>query len=401
MPYENEFSCDLLDSKEFVRFARQERTSKEQKKKYSVVIGWREDESSEDQSFRYNKNVWTEQEAKLHCKAHKGKFEGLKELKGGDNLKQEKKLQEYIFCSPGEVELQEGHLVSIELLKEGEYKHEKAPGGILRLTKEKLMEFLANFNDKICGKELPIDLAHVIDDKGSVGWLRRMWIKAEGGLSHLWGELDIVSQDVQRRVKSGELKYFSPTLNFGFEDPESGNTFDVIRAGALTNYPYLKNMSPAVVNFSEIKAGKTSPDRENGHKLHLVEGQRDLLKKLYLSEVKENRELKQEKQTLALELKMSELGSAGRITPAEKYQVRELMKESTNAGLIALKVYEARVNPVIEFGQKSEVVNERRTGYSVKELIELTESKDKEVREKAMQELSERYDKKQQKKGGL
>ena len=108
-----------------------------------------------------------------------------------------------------------------------------------------------------------------------------------------------------------------------------------------------------------------------------------------------------ENQTLGLELKMAELGSQGRITPAEKYQVRELQKQDHNSALIGLKFYEARLKPVVEFGQKCEVMSERQTGSSVKDLIKLSESEDKGIRDKAMQILSEQYDRQKAKKGGI
>ena len=421
-PFENEFSCRVLDPKEFDHFRRQDRES--EGKKLVAVIAWKNGKTSQTQGYRYDKSVWSEDQAKEHCKAHKGTFKALKIIKGnitqgGENMPIDKKKfdkiqkehfkefqkigetgQEYLFVSPGMIELKEDHLVEIEVLREGEWKHPKAPNGLLVLTKEKLREFVQNFKDKVVGAELPLDIDHM-ESGTAVGWLKDLWLVAKDGLEHLWAKLDIVNENVQKQVKSGELKYFSPSLNFGWEDPTSGNKFDVIRSGALTNFPYLKNMQPAVVNFSEIREVKNSPERSNGHKLKLVEEQRDRLKTLYLAEIKEKEKLLIENQTLSIELKMSELGSQGRITPAEKYQVRELQKLDHNSGLIALKIYESRPNPVVEFGQKSEILSERQAGNSTQDLIKLCESDNKQVRDQAMEEISRRYDLEKQKKRRL
>lgn len=47
---------------------------------YSVIIGWPGDgdEGSEDQSYRYHKDTWTEAAARKHCEEKKGTFEPLK-----------------------------------------------------------------------------------------------------------------------------------------------------------------------------------------------------------------------------------------------------------------------------------------------------------------------------------
>ena len=413
-PYENEFSCRVLDSKEFDHFRRQDRES--EGKKLVAVIAWKNGKTSQTQGYRYHKDIWTEELAKEHCKAHKGTFKALKIIKGnitqgGENMPINKKKfdkiqkehfkefqkigetgQEYLFVSPGMIELKEDHLVDIEVLREGEWKHPKAPNGLLVLTKEKLREFVQNFKDSVVGKELPIDIDHK-ESGTAVGWLRKLWLVGKDGLDHLWGQIDITDPDTQQKIKEGSLKFFSPSLNYGWIDPEHPERkYDLIRAGALTNWPYLKGMSPAVVNFSEISEGKNSPERTNGHKLKLVESQRDKWKKIALTEIKEKELLLVENQTLSLELKMSELGSQGRITPAEKYQVRELQKLDHNSGLIALKIYESRANPVVEFGQKSEIMAQKQTGSSNQELIKLCESEDKGVRDAAMREVSRRYD---------
>lgn len=89
-PYPNEHACPLRDSKQFVRFFRKHvKDTKEVDgykptgKAYDLIIGYRKDESSDVQSHRYPKKIWTAVQAQKHCKAHGGKsFEPAKRAEG-------------------------------------------------------------------------------------------------------------------------------------------------------------------------------------------------------------------------------------------------------------------------------------------------------------------------------
>lgn len=75
-PYKNEHACRLKDPSKYKRFTRGKR--KHEGKEYSIIFGWYEKddkEASEEQAYRYKKDIWTEGEAKKHCKDHKGSFE--------------------------------------------------------------------------------------------------------------------------------------------------------------------------------------------------------------------------------------------------------------------------------------------------------------------------------------
>ena len=79
-PYPNEHSCRLKDPDDYSTCRRTSRTS--DGKKYSVLTCRRKDDSTkwEEQGYRYPKDVWTESEARKHCKDHKGiKFEPASE----------------------------------------------------------------------------------------------------------------------------------------------------------------------------------------------------------------------------------------------------------------------------------------------------------------------------------
>ena len=75
-PYPNEHACRLRDPDDFEEgsFRRTTRTS--DGKKYSVIMGKLDGEDTlTEQAYRYNKDIWEEDEAKIHCKDHDGNFE--------------------------------------------------------------------------------------------------------------------------------------------------------------------------------------------------------------------------------------------------------------------------------------------------------------------------------------
>jgi HK97 family phage prohead protease len=73
-PYPNEHACRLREPGEFSEFRRTIRTH--EGKKYSVIFGKDKDNDTwDEQAFRYSKDTWTVAEAKTHCSDHDGKFE--------------------------------------------------------------------------------------------------------------------------------------------------------------------------------------------------------------------------------------------------------------------------------------------------------------------------------------
>ncbi len=73
-PYENEHSCRLEDPGQYDRFARKNCYQKHDGKCIDFIFGVKEGKS-EVQAMRYDKDTWTEEAAKNHCKDHKGNFE--------------------------------------------------------------------------------------------------------------------------------------------------------------------------------------------------------------------------------------------------------------------------------------------------------------------------------------
>ena len=69
-PYPNEHACRVNDPKKYERFARKE--FEHEGKKYYAIIGFFKDGGSEVQAYRYPKDIWTEAQAREHCKNHEG-----------------------------------------------------------------------------------------------------------------------------------------------------------------------------------------------------------------------------------------------------------------------------------------------------------------------------------------
>ncbi len=82
-PYPNYHSCRLRNPDDY-KTCRYEKNAREHEgKKYDVNYCQRKDDESkwEEQAYRYDKEVWSADQAESHCKYHKGKFEAASEEK--------------------------------------------------------------------------------------------------------------------------------------------------------------------------------------------------------------------------------------------------------------------------------------------------------------------------------
>ena len=140
----------------------------------------------------------------------------------------------------------------IELFKEGSWKHPSAPSGWFNVTKDRITNFINNFNRKICGPELPLEFSHSPNSEKTPGFITKLYEKIDDGISSLWATLKLADRNVAQRIKNGALKWISPTVVSDYEDTASGQRFEVIRSATLTNYPHIKNLHPIVVNFEEV-----------------------------------------------------------------------------------------------------------------------------------------------------
>ena len=85
MPMPSEHSCRLESPDKYDRFARKNCEQKHEGKCIDVIYGIKEGKS-EIQALRYNKEVWTEAQAKSHCKDHDGSFEAAQKFNAREYL---------------------------------------------------------------------------------------------------------------------------------------------------------------------------------------------------------------------------------------------------------------------------------------------------------------------------
>lgn len=76
-PFPNEHSC-VINDREYPKYRRANCEQKHNGKCIDVMYGIIKPGESEISSLRYKKDIWTEAEAKAHCKSRKGKFEPAK-----------------------------------------------------------------------------------------------------------------------------------------------------------------------------------------------------------------------------------------------------------------------------------------------------------------------------------
>jgi hypothetical protein len=140
--------------------------------------------------------------------------------------------------------------VKVQLLREGEWNHPSAPGGKLKLTSQRLDAYYNNFKAGIRGPDIPSNIHH--DDpqcKNSPSWL----IDMERTPGKLYGIAEVNDAKLYDDLKNKRVKYVSPELLFDWKNPEDDKKYDVMKAFAWTNMPYIKGMDPAqIINLSEV-----------------------------------------------------------------------------------------------------------------------------------------------------
>jgi len=176
------------------------------------------------------------------------------------------------YVSLSDIVLDENRRAMIELLPVGEWIHPSAPKGKFTVTETLLDEFIANFKNRVVGKELPIDFRHEGESGNGVpfvgGWIIDMIKKVdEMGRKAIYAILHVTDGEAAKRIKEKSLKYISPSIKLKFQNPEDGKLYNIIRAASLTNWPYIKNMSPvSPINFEEIKEVNDMSDNKDRFK---------------------------------------------------------------------------------------------------------------------------------------
>lgn len=382
-PFSGEHSCRLAPPGDYREFARKNAEQESEGKKIDVVYGIRQKAGkriSEIQSLRYKTEDWTEDKARSHCEGRKGVFEPKITLE--PKLKEARK---FAFAWPlGDIRLTKEHLINIQLLKTGTWAHKDAPNGKLTITRDLLGEFVENFEDSVVG-EVPIDIGHHPKEGHAVGWLKKLWQK----FNELWCTIDITDEKAQENLKNGSLKYISAQIFTNWPDPSSGKLYNIIRSAGLTNYPLIKNLHPAVVNFSDLEIVEEIEGRKK-ESLLLTKN------KEIVGKDKEIVELKETGKTIALELirankrvdlkdrviiklqidtRIDLLAETGALSPFEAQECRKLAFSDIKSVDLAIKLLGGRGKAWTP-GQES--ILTPRKGTSRLGLTELQQAVDKE-----------------------
>jgi phage I-like protein len=169
------------------------------------------------------------------------------------------------------VDLQEGLSFSddsagtwIQALPLGEWAHPVY--GKIKITAERIANFVKNFNDKVRGQDLDIDYDHKATTQKAAGWVRQV---EDRGLEGLWYFVEWTAE-AKKALQDREYRYFSPEFADEWKQPSSGQKFkDVLFGGGLTNRPFIKDILP--INLSDF-----------GHVKYPTQGDsmNELLKKL-------------------------------------------------------------------------------------------------------------------------
>jgi len=145
---------------------------------------------------------------------------------------------------------EEAGTAEVELLCVGKWRHPDAPTLIngrptLMVTNGLLDEIKTNFDAGVKGKTVPLDFHHKPDPMNTPGWITnlRRGVDSEGRQA-IFSKMQITDPEARSQVKTGSLKFISPSLKFGWENPVDGKTYNVLCGAALTNDPYLVGMDP-------------------------------------------------------------------------------------------------------------------------------------------------------------
>jgi phage I-like protein len=139
----------------------------------------------------------------------------------------------------------------IHVVPVGEWDHSLY--GHMKIDAAAIQQFIANYEAGI-RKDLRVTAGHDNGMSGgelpALGWFKKLYAKEDG----LWAQMEW-TPDGEEAIKNRSYKYFSPEMflngDLAYEDPETHNIYNyVLDGGALTNFPYFKELN-AVVKFSD------------------------------------------------------------------------------------------------------------------------------------------------------
>lgn len=143
------------------------------------------------------------------------------------------------------IDLSNGELETIEfqVLRVGEFYDPRY--GVFQVTEERLQSLKRNFDEKILGIDVALDVNHDAEG-GAYAWVSSLAVR-EGGL---WATFKDFTPEGKRFFVDKIYKYFS--VEFApFDKAENGKKVtvkDVLRGIALTNRPVIKGMQPTFLS---------------------------------------------------------------------------------------------------------------------------------------------------------
>lgn len=140
----------------------------------------------------------------------------------------------------------------VQLLRVGDFKSDEY--GEFKITKEMLLSFKKNFDDKVRGYNdgmLPVDYFHE-NDKLAAGWISELSLSADD--TELWAIVKWTPK-ASEMIANGELRYLSAEFNYDYRhnEGEEKSYGPTLFGAGLTNRPFIKGMEN-VVRFKEDDA---------------------------------------------------------------------------------------------------------------------------------------------------
>ncbi len=125
-------------------------------------------------------------------------------------------------------------VTNVPVFPEGTVEHPEY--GELDFSRTKLLDYVANFDDKVRRIDIAVDIDHKNED--AVGWIKNLSYHPGDGV---YAEVEF-NQHGQALLSDKRYRYISP--QFGeYVDETSGEKYDnVLIALTITNFPFLKDM---------------------------------------------------------------------------------------------------------------------------------------------------------------
>ncbi len=139
-----------------------------------------------------------------------------------------------------------------EVLRAGEFV--RGSGRKVTVTEEDLDKAVANFTRwHAAGGEVPVDYDHSFGKSGdskAAGWYTELVRKGKSLFARVkW------TPKAAQQIRDGEYRFFSPEFTSDWRDEHGASEGFTIVAGALTNRPFLRGMTPVALSQEIESAG--------------------------------------------------------------------------------------------------------------------------------------------------